>query len=84
MHDQLRLLLATLPVLGAVTQGFETLSERRRHHAVLLLLFVILLGDHRGELLGGGGRGDDDRVGTFSRQQVLVDQQHALQELCRP
>lgn len=79
--DEMRLFAATLPVLEALTQGVYTLSEGGRHHAVLLLLLVILLGGHRGELLGGGRRRNDDSVGTFSCQQILVDQQHALQEL---
>lgn len=81
MLNQMRLSAVTLPVLEAITQVFYTLGEGGRHHAVLLLLFVVLLGGYRGELLGRGRRWNDDRVGTFPCQQILVDEQHALQEL---
>lgn len=70
-----------IPVFEAVTQCLYTWTQGGRLHSILLLVPVVLLGSHRGELLDGGGRGDDDSVWTLPRQQILVDLQHAVQEL---
>lgn len=74
------------PVLEPVTEGVHALRQHARLHAVLLplLLLVFLLRRRRQELLlYRGGRGDEDSVGALPCQQVLVDQQNAVQELCR-
>lgn len=71
-------------MFGPVTQSVYTESQSGRlHPLLLLLLLLVLLREHRWDVLDGGGCGDDHRVGALPCQQILVDDQHTVQELCR-
>lgn len=77
--------LSGSPVLEPVTERVHALRQHARLHAVLLPLLLLVFFRRRGQelLLHRGGRRDKDGVGAPPCQQVLVDQQNVVHELCR-